>query len=75
MRKKFMTLTAFRQMQMRQRIMAATKLAAEQYLNPDFLAGLKEPVALASGRTYAGGKFVPSGPDEIDDEDINDARE
>ncbi len=74
MRKKFMTLAAFRQIQMRHRIMEAAKLATTQYLNPAFLAELKEPVALASGRTYEGGKFVPSGPDEIDDEDINDAR-
>ncbi len=39
-----------RQPQTRQPIMATTKLAAEQYLNPDFLGGLKEPVALAGAK-------------------------
>lgn len=68
-RKNFMPPAALQQRQMCRGIMVGPKLPVEQYLNPAFLAGLNEPVALASARTYEGGKFVASNLDKIADEE------
>ena len=44
------------------------------YFDPALLDATEEPLNFASGKPMPNGRFTPTGPDEIDDEDIHEAR-
>lgn len=50
------------------------EMAVRRYFDPALLAATEEPLNFASGKPLPNGRFVPDGADEIDDEDIHEAR-
>ena len=50
------------------------EIAVRRYFDPSLLEAVEEPLDFASPKSNDNDSFVPDGDDEIDDEDIYDAR-
>ncbi len=73
MGKKIVSLHEARQRKKPRSMDEVLKVAARHYFSPE-IAALEEPLILANGKVSTDGKFVNDGDDEIDDEDLADAR-
>lgn len=75
-KKNIVYLNEFRQKKKPMTLEEMGKLAAMQYLDPNFLAGIEEPAYLANGNVDANGKFIISDYDAADEDyDLDDINE
>ncbi len=74
MSKKIINLNAQRRSKRPRSLDEVAEIAVRRYFDPALLAATEEPMNFASGKPMPNGSFVPDGPDEIDDEDIHEAR-